>query len=201
MQRAAQREEMVKKEEVKPDGNFTSPGSVTRKCVVIMEGDPHPGAIKGRMSFQSFNPSIDKLNEEASKPHQPDMSQQKLNEEASKPPQPDISRQKLNEEASKPRQPAVPATSSGTESGRASFRENESSEDEEDCKIIEKPKFKANRDHKRKQSRAVSESQYPNKSTKNGQGDEQASSSKRKGGFKKPKGGNLDWNLLRRSKS
>lgn len=27
--------------------------------VVIMEGDPHPGAIKGRMSFQSFNPSID----------------------------------------------------------------------------------------------------------------------------------------------
>jgi hypothetical protein len=27
--------------------------------VVIMEGDPHPGAINGRMSFQSFNPSID----------------------------------------------------------------------------------------------------------------------------------------------
>ena len=27
--------------------------------VVVMEGDPHPGAIVGRMSFQSFNPSID----------------------------------------------------------------------------------------------------------------------------------------------
>jgi len=27
--------------------------------VVIMEGDPHPGALKGRMSFQSFNPSVD----------------------------------------------------------------------------------------------------------------------------------------------
>ncbi|XVF20029.1 hypothetical protein REPUB_Repub11eG0162800 [Reevesia pubescens] len=31
-----------------------------------MEGDPHPGATVGRMSFQSFNPSIDKRNEEAS---------------------------------------------------------------------------------------------------------------------------------------
>lgn len=27
--------------------------------VVIMEGDPHPGSVKGRMSFQSFNPLID----------------------------------------------------------------------------------------------------------------------------------------------
>lgn len=27
--------------------------------VVIMEGDPHPGAAMGRMSFQSFNPSVD----------------------------------------------------------------------------------------------------------------------------------------------
>ena len=31
MQRAAQREEVVKKEEEKPAGNFTSHGSVTRK--------------------------------------------------------------------------------------------------------------------------------------------------------------------------
>ncbi|WCJ20501.1 scarecrow-like transcription factor 11 (SCL11) [Euphorbia peplus] len=65
MQRAAQREEKTKKqEEDKPDGNFFSPGTV-RKCVVIMEGDPHPGAAIGRMSFQSFNPSVDKLNEAA----------------------------------------------------------------------------------------------------------------------------------------
>jgi hypothetical protein len=27
--------------------------------VVVMEGNPHPGAVKGRMSFQNFNPSID----------------------------------------------------------------------------------------------------------------------------------------------
>ncbi|XP_062189381.1 uncharacterized protein LOC133892428 isoform X3 [Phragmites australis] len=33
--------------------------------IVIMEGNPHPGAVKGRMSFQNFNPSIDKLNGEA----------------------------------------------------------------------------------------------------------------------------------------
>lgn len=106
--------------------------------VVIIEGDPHPGAIKGRMSFQSFNPSIDVsispwTSANISNNYSSSVfwvlfsscqsiSRQKLNEEALKPPQPDISRQKLNEEASKPRQPAVPATSSGTESGRASFR-------------------------------------------------------------------------------
>uniref|UniRef100_A0ACD5VI07 Uncharacterized protein n=1 Tax=Avena sativa TaxID=4498 RepID=A0ACD5VI07_AVESA len=39
---------------------------VARKCVVVMEGNPHPGAVKGRMSFQNFNPSIDELNDEAS---------------------------------------------------------------------------------------------------------------------------------------
>jgi hypothetical protein len=27
--------------------------------LVIMEGNPHPGAVKGRISFGSFNPSID----------------------------------------------------------------------------------------------------------------------------------------------
>ncbi|KAJ6408948.1 hypothetical protein OIU84_008613 [Salix udensis] len=67
MQRAVQREEKTKKqeEEVKPEGNFFSPG-IIKKCVVVMEGDPHPGAVLGRMSFQSFNPSVDKLNEAAS---------------------------------------------------------------------------------------------------------------------------------------
>ncbi|CAN4101797.1 unnamed protein product [Withania somnifera] len=68
MQRAALREEKSKKEEeVIPDGNFPS-SSAPKRCVVITEGDPHPGAIKGRMSFQGFNPSIDKLSEETSKP-------------------------------------------------------------------------------------------------------------------------------------
>lgn len=65
MQRAAQREEQPRKEEeVKPDENFFPSSTIIRKCVVLVEGDPHPGALKGRMSFQSFNPSIDKLNEE-----------------------------------------------------------------------------------------------------------------------------------------
>jgi len=35
------------------------PGFLRMCSVVIMEGDPHPGALKGRMSFQSFNPSVD----------------------------------------------------------------------------------------------------------------------------------------------
>ncbi|KAF2311820.1 hypothetical protein GH714_026922 [Hevea brasiliensis] len=42
--------------------------------VVIMEGDPHPGAAMGRMSFQSFNPSVDKLNEEAANFCRPEAS-------------------------------------------------------------------------------------------------------------------------------
>ncbi|KAJ0962376.1 hypothetical protein J5N97_030204 [Dioscorea zingiberensis] len=58
MQRASLKESKPDEDEVKlkPDESF---------CVVIMEGDPHPGALKGRMSFQSFNPQIEKLNEEA----------------------------------------------------------------------------------------------------------------------------------------
>lgn len=55
--------------EVAPVANGAGDGSpvqVARKCVVVMEGNPHPGAVKGRMSFQNFNPSIDKLNDEAS---------------------------------------------------------------------------------------------------------------------------------------
>ncbi|KAL9322892.1 hypothetical protein ACSQ67_010945 [Phaseolus vulgaris] len=73
MQRAAVREEKTKREEeIKPDVSIgTTSTAVTRKCVVIMEGDPHPGALKGRMSFLSFNPSVDKLNEEEARLHQP----------------------------------------------------------------------------------------------------------------------------------
>ncbi|XP_029120222.1 uncharacterized protein [Elaeis guineensis] len=70
MQRAAQREAKPKEESVKADGRFGGSAVPTRRCIVIMEGNPHPGALKGRMSFQSFNPSIEKLNEEATNIHQ-----------------------------------------------------------------------------------------------------------------------------------
>ncbi|KAF3954075.1 hypothetical protein ACB098_01G198700 [Castanea mollissima] len=151
MQRAALREENTKKDEdVKPDGNFCSPSTFNRKCVVIMEGDPHPGAIKGRMSFQSFNPSIDKLNEAASSP--------------------------------------VSATSTGSQSGGISLRENGSPMDGAESLNTNKSSFKANGDLKRKQSEVVSETQYPSKSPKNVQGNQQSSPSNSKGSFKKPKG-------------
>ncbi|XP_031114042.1 uncharacterized protein LOC116017576 [Ipomoea triloba] len=74
MQRAAQKEEKVKKEEDNlPDSKFPA-SSAPKRCVVIMEGDPHPGARKGRMSFQNFNPSIDKLNEDVPNPSQSEAS-------------------------------------------------------------------------------------------------------------------------------
>lgn len=78
MQRAIQREEMMKKQEeddVKPDGGLggltltSAAATQLRKCVVVMEGDPKPGAIKGRMSFKGFNPLIEKLNEASANPN------------------------------------------------------------------------------------------------------------------------------------
>lgn len=74
MQRAAQKEEKPKEEEPKLQGNFGSPSNVSRKCVVVMEGDPHPGTIRGRMSFQNFNPSVDKLNDDAANGHEAEAS-------------------------------------------------------------------------------------------------------------------------------
>ncbi|KAG6527380.1 uncharacterized protein LOC122040843 isoform X1 [Zingiber officinale] len=66
MQRASLKDDKVKEvDKDKPLANFDVVPAPAGRCIVIMEGDPHPGALKGRMSFQSFNPSIDKLNEEA----------------------------------------------------------------------------------------------------------------------------------------
>ncbi|XP_059429528.1 uncharacterized protein LOC132163305 [Corylus avellana] len=164
MQRAAAREENTKKEEeVKPDGNLTSPITVNRKCVVIVEGDPHPGAIKGRMSFQSFNPSIDKLSEATANPES--------------------------------------ATSSSSQGGGISFREGGSPMDEAGCSNVDKSNREANGDLKRKQSEVVSETQYPNKSPKDVQSNEQSAPNNSKGSFRKPKGQKLDWSVLRPSKS
>ncbi|KAL7153638.1 hypothetical protein ABFS83_04G182500 [Erythranthe nasuta] len=71
MQRVTQKDEKAEKaekeEEVMPAGDFPRSAAVKR-CVVLVEGDPHPGVTRGRMSFLSFNPSIDKLNEVASDP-------------------------------------------------------------------------------------------------------------------------------------
>ncbi|XP_010483577.1 PREDICTED: uncharacterized protein LOC104762060 [Camelina sativa] len=64
MQRSALKVEKKKVDE-EPNGDFPSLGTVAKKCVVITDWDPQPGALSGRMSFQSFNPSIEKLNEEA----------------------------------------------------------------------------------------------------------------------------------------
>ncbi|XP_022847041.1 uncharacterized protein LOC111369669 [Olea europaea var. sylvestris] len=74
MQRALQKEEKLKKEEEStPAGDFPS-STAPKRCVVIFEGDPHPTATRGRMSFLSFNPSIDKLDEVAVSPSQPEAS-------------------------------------------------------------------------------------------------------------------------------
>ncbi|CAN6806553.1 unnamed protein product [Brassica oleracea] len=63
---AAKEEKMKKKIDEEPNASFSSLGSVVAKnCVVITDWDPQPGALLGRVSFQSFNPSIEKLNEEA----------------------------------------------------------------------------------------------------------------------------------------
>ncbi|KAM1148770.1 hypothetical protein EV2_030244 [Malus domestica] len=165
MQRATQRE-VKKEEDVKPAVDFAFPSRQIRKCVVIVEGDPQPEAVRGRMSFQSFNPAIDKLNQVPENPGQP----------------------------------AAAATSSSIHSEKVSFRENRSSMDEAGCSNTDKSNGEPNGDHKRKQSEEVSGKQHPNKSPKLNQVGQQSSPNTSKGSFRKPKGENLNWNVLRPSK-
>ncbi|KAJ4907924.1 scarecrow-like transcription factor 11 (SCL11) [Raphanus sativus] len=151
MQRSAAKEE--KKIDKEPNGSFSSLGSVVaKKCVVITDWDPQPGALLGRMSFQSFNPSIEKLNEEATSGPETDAS--------------------------------VP-TSSSSNGGRMSFSEPK----------VE-PSREINGDLKRKQSE---EQNHPSKSPKSS--DKPSPSNKKGGdGFKKPKGRNAAWNVLKQLK-
>ncbi|KAJ0962423.1 hypothetical protein J5N97_030251 [Dioscorea zingiberensis] len=59
MQRASLKESKPDEDEVKlkPDESFGSTPPPARRWCSDNGGDPHPGALKGRMSFQSFNPS------------------------------------------------------------------------------------------------------------------------------------------------
>ncbi|KAJ7980832.1 M-phase phosphoprotein 6 [Quillaja saponaria] len=170
MQRATLRDEKTKKEEeVKPDGNFSTPNIVSRKCIVLIEGDPHPGALKGRMPFQSFNPSIDKLNGG-------------------------------EENICKLEAPMIAPGNQIT----TPFREDGSSTDGDGakCSNLNRMNYESSGNLKRKQSKVVSEAQYPNKSPKNGQDGHQASPKKNSlGSFRKPKSGKLDWSVLQSSKS
>lgn len=70
MQRAKLREDVLKKQEAEAKGetavdevHWVTPAA-SRVCRVIVEGDPKPGAIVGRMSFQNFNPAVEKIVEE-----------------------------------------------------------------------------------------------------------------------------------------
>ncbi|XP_024397793.1 uncharacterized protein [Physcomitrium patens] len=71
MQRAKIREDELKRQEAEAagsaavdDSHWVTPAASASRCKVIFEGDPKPGAIIGRMSFQSFNPSVDRIVEE-----------------------------------------------------------------------------------------------------------------------------------------
>lgn len=66
MQRAKIREEELKKEEPEAadESHWVTPGASSSRCKVIVEGDPKPGALIGRMSFQNCNPAVEKFVEE-----------------------------------------------------------------------------------------------------------------------------------------
>ncbi|XWS28001.1 hypothetical protein CRYUN_Cryun25bG0028800 [Craigia yunnanensis] len=137
-----------------------------------MEGDPHPGAIVGRMPFQSFNPSIDKLNEEASNVCRPDA-----------PGGGTLSRWDaylLSDFLS---------LNWDNENGYASEAAN--------CSKVSKD----NGDLKRKQSDIDSKPQYPNKSPKNGHGVQLSPTTSKVSSKKQPKREKLNWNVLRPPKS
>ncbi|KAG9454658.1 hypothetical protein H6P81_007562 [Aristolochia fimbriata] len=63
MQRAAQREEKAKAEQEAKAEVQVVLTQEKKKCLVIMDGNTPVGA-RGRMSFQGFNPSVEKLSEE-----------------------------------------------------------------------------------------------------------------------------------------
>lgn len=71
MQRAKIREDEFKKQEADEAGemlvdesHWVTPAAATSRCKVIVEGDPKPGALIGRMSFQNFNPTVERIVEE-----------------------------------------------------------------------------------------------------------------------------------------
>ncbi|KAL1188030.1 hypothetical protein V5N11_025561 [Cardamine amara subsp. amara] len=59
MQRAVLKDVKKKNDDEDPIVNLASLSTVRKKCVVITDWDPQPGALVGRMPFQSFNPSIE----------------------------------------------------------------------------------------------------------------------------------------------
>ncbi|XP_078446971.1 scarecrow-like transcription factor 11 (SCL11) [Wolffia australiana] len=63
MQRSVPKEEKPPEDEteLKVEDGFKSVASVSGKCIVITEGNPHPSESKGRMSFQCFNPAVDRM--------------------------------------------------------------------------------------------------------------------------------------------
>ncbi|GER45727.1 scarecrow-like transcription factor 11 [Striga asiatica] len=160
MQRAAQKDDKSKKEEeVLPAGDFASSGAVSavKRCVVVVEGDPHPGVCRGRMSFLSFNPSIDKLNDVASD---------------------------------------SAATSSDRQNEATSIRENGAIKYRSENVELDASSGAGNGDYKRKQGGVALEAQYPNKSRKN-YDDNQDSTPNSSSSQKQHKREKLDWSVLR----
>ncbi|KAI4368848.1 hypothetical protein MLD38_017359 [Melastoma candidum] len=179
MQRAANAEEKAvqkDKEDAQEvqseadDGSFVSSASLTKRCVVIMEGDPHPGAVIGRMSFQSFNPSVDKMNGIT-----PDDTQTDA-------------------------EPEVPSTSAAAQRESASLGGNPMAMNEDDSMDFKEPDSGGRGDLKRKQLPVTGETHYPNKSPRNRVSDQGSSGAKDRRSNKRPKKDKLDWNILRPSK-
>ncbi|GAQ86206.1 hypothetical protein KFL_002760030 [Klebsormidium nitens] len=70
MQRAKVKDDVKKKDDEPPsdDSRWVAPvrdADGGAECMVLVEGDPKPGALLGRMSFKSYNPVIEKLSEDA----------------------------------------------------------------------------------------------------------------------------------------
>eukprot|EP00268_Persea_americana_P058387 TRINITY_DN7057_c0_g1_i1.p1 TRINITY_DN7057_c0_g1~~TRINITY_DN7057_c0_g1_i1.p1 ORF type:complete len:204 (-),score=41.10 TRINITY_DN7057_c0_g1_i1:387-998(-) len=179
MQRAVQKQEKTKsEEEVTPDNKFSSSTAIRKKCIVIMEGNPHPGALKGRMSFQSFNPSIDKLNEEACYTRPAEA-------------------QKLNEEAHRTSLAEAHASSSEQDKSAPDSPNGVLREGEEDHDISRENSY-SDVDHKRKQPETETEAHTPDKAqaSASGEGDGRSSSKGKNGPFQR-KREKLDWSVLR----
>ncbi|RRT46752.1 hypothetical protein B296_00054258 [Ensete ventricosum] len=194
MQRAAQKDEKPKEvEKVTPGADFGASPSPARRWyaslrlslgIVIMDGDPHPAALKGRMSFQSFNPSIDVSHEKLFKKLYPFLCTPKKK----------IVLQKLNEEAANNQQHRSGTSNNGGISKRcivscaATDSRTGSSKNVSDL------------DLKRKEPESETDKTTPRKLPKTPAevgGGQSRISNDRRASHKQQKHEKLDWNVLR----
>lgn len=217
MQRAIQREEMMKKqgeEEVKIDvgvGGFIFTSAVASQlsnCVIVIEGDPKPAAIRGRMSFKGFNPLIEKLNEASANPngdhqrkHSETQNLNNLGKTNYSSPYKGLSFNNQNQASANPNgyhkrkqiEEVCDVYPNKWQKTNQGYRQPSRNKNRDSFDNRNRASADPNGYYKRKEFEEVCATQYPNKWHKTNEGYRHPSLNTNKGSFKKPEDRNC-WN-------